>query len=569
MPPCHGGDRRFESGRARQTASQTKPKSARQHIDLIPLLWYYSYVKPKTKMTQENLPHHQPTLEEQYELLGYYQQDLADILVRGVNAGSWEDAYDHFKRTRVYTSDTSRSTFLDHDDVTPVVDYVANTIDGEARKDFSGGVDAKEALDLNTKYYQKYELLARFKGYDLSDDQLARVYFPMRHLYREASRAAVIIGDTKALASLQEDWSQYSRGVEEEMRDYDDEYQERSDVYQRFLLNKDDDQVWHEVIHRAQHEDERGEVPRHELQGIGTEELSDLAGLLRGQTKDEQYVTLTRNASNGKSWNEVLTGLGDTPLARTLKRFLEAVVTTEELEAKKKDRLHHAVILGGRDIKAIDQMVFSKDRHAKGGVFTANPIADNVTVVEPSERLRATDEKILADETQVKFVDGSPADMPLEKGSQKLIVGTRNTEGMDKHTLSDFYLELARVLRNGGVYVESNRTRSINGISLSLWKSLLAQMIVDTVEDRGAIPDRMDPDREDNMLKGLGLTKQTFKYDGREILTLVKRGAVKELGWYAMQGRGSERLFGIEIGGEPDKPKWTQKRETTPNTVVW
>jgi hypothetical protein len=513
------------------------------------------------------------TPEQAYEAFSRNQAGLANKLETGVFAADRYEAHNAFHvAVWKYSTDTSRSTYIEPEDRTPVINYVADKIDKEGKAGFADhDVSAEDALGLYRQAYDRYKRLARYRGHDLlQPEQLARVYFPMRDLYRRGATIARSLGDEEeAVTKWQQDWLQYSNGPEEEMQPYDDEYEERSDLYERFLLDKDNNDIWDEVAHHAQHEDERGEVPRYELQTISTNELSDIAGLLRSKTKDEQYVILAQQASNGESWNTVLTGLGDIPLVRTLKRFLGKIVSPEELEANRKSKLPHAVILGGRDIKAIDQMVFSKDRPTKGGHFRASPIAENITVIEPSEAVRAIDENVLADEEHVKFVDGLPAYMPLEGGSQELIVGTRNTEGMDTHTLSDFYLELARVLKHGGVYVESNHTRSVNSTSFIRWKSLLARMIIDTVEDR-SIPDRMDPEKEAAILKGLGLTEQIFNLDKRQIRVLVKEGAVKEIGWHMLEGMGDvDRLFGVEVGGKPDEPRFKPQRQTTRNTVVW
>lgn len=515
----------------------------------------------------------QPTPEQIYEMFTPNQAGLADALEAGVFAADRVESRSHLRRAyRNYTGNTSRYTYIKPEDETPVIDYVANKIDTEGRASFADHrVTAEEALVLYRKAYDRYMRLALYPGYDLSDlEQLARVYFPMRDLFRRGVSVARSLGDEDTVTEWQKNWLDYSNGPEEEMRPYDDEYEERSSLYQRFLLDKDNSEIWDEVVHHAQHEDDHGEVPRYELQAINTSELNDLAGLLRSKTKDEQYAVLAQQASNGEAWNTILTGLGDVPLARTLKQFLAKVVSPEELEAKKKNKLPHAVILGGRDIKAIDQMVFAKDRPAKGGYFPAKPIAENITVIEPSKALRTIDEKVLSHETHVEFVDGLPTDMPFENHTQELIVGMRNTEGMDGRTLSDFYLELARVLKHGGVYVESNRTRAVNDSSLDRWKSMLAQMIVDTVEDRGTIPDRLDPEKEATMLKGLGLTEQIFSLDKRQMRVLVKEGAVKEIGWHMLEGMGGvDRLFGIEAGGSPDEPRFTPQKQTTRNTIIW
>lgn len=509
--------------------------------------------------------------DQQYAAFDHYQTQLADALTEGIFTSDPKEMTRSFRIARQYTTDTSRRTYIEPEEQTPVIDYVA----GRIETTFSAHVeDAAQSpadlLALCRRTYEQFRSLASYEGYGASGDDLVRTYFPMRDLYRRGVITAQNLGDEDAVMQWQKDWLWYSHGPEKEMRPYDPEYQERTDLYDRFTLNKQDDEIWREVVHKAQHEDDRGEAPRHQLQDISTEELSDLADLLRSQTKDEQYSTLVRQATNGQDWNKLLVELGDVPLTRTLKRFLDAVVSKEELETLEKTRLPHAVILGGRDVKAIDQMVFSQNRPAKGGHIPATPIADNITIIEPSEVVRATDEKVLADETHVKLIDGLPTDMPFENASQQLIVGARNTEHMDGCTLSDFYLELARVLQRGGTYIESNRARSINDESFSRWKTLLAQMIVDTVEDRGTIPDRMSRDTEVAMLKGLGLTEQIFKFEGREIRALVKDGAVKEVGWYAMKGRGGAgRLFGIEIGGEPDVPRFTRQKQTTRDTVVW
>ncbi len=514
----------------------------------------------------------EPHPEQVYETFGLYQQRLADLLEQGVFAEDEAVARNYFRTAyRNYTGDTSKHSYIEPKDEMPVVSYVADKIDAEGREGFAAeDISAADALRLYRRAYGRYSRLAIPVGGSCNDDHMARVYFPMRDLYRRAVGAARTIGDVGAVAEWQADWSQFSNNYEEEMLPYDEEVEERHDTYQRFLLDKDDDETWREVTHRAEHEQDRGENPRFALKSTSTEELGDLAGILRAQTRDEQLVTLAREASNGETWVDVLPGMGDVAFARTLQRFLHVVVTPEDIEAGKKNRPAHAVILGGQDTKAIDHMVFSEDRKVRGGYFRSNPIAESVTVIEPSETMREIDERTFASEPNVEVKDGLPTDMPYDNRSQELIVGMRNTEGMDGLTLSDFYLELARVLKHGGVYVEGYRSRTPDENSFGRWKSLLVQMIVDTVENRGAIPDRLAPEKEQAMLAGLGLTEQTFKYDGRAIRTLVKEGAVKELGWYMLEGDGGvDRKFGIETGGKPDAPRWSQKRQTTRNTIVW
>lgn len=521
----------------------------------------------------EGLNPHQTT-EQLYESFSRDQKGLAKELESGVFAPERGDAIDYFNYAYYqYTGDTSTRTYIESEDRTPVIDYIASKIDTEGKAGFDDHpVTAEEAVVLYRKAYDRYDRLARNPGHHLGDpDQMARLYFPMRDLYRRGASTARSLGDEQIVMSWQKDWLQFSNGCEEEVQPYDEEHEERTDLYERFLLDKDNSDIWDEVAHHAQHEDERGEVPRYELHSTSTPELNDLAGLILSKTKDKQYAILTQHAANGETWNKVLSGLGALPLARTLNSFLKKIVSPEELVANKKVKIHHAAILGGRDVKAIDLMVFSKDRTPKKGwCLPANPIAENVTVIEPSDALRAIDERFFGDEQHVAFVDGLPTDMPLKNRSQQLIVGTRNTEGMNGRTLSDFYLELSRVLKHGGVYVESNGSRATNNSSFNQWKSLLAQMIVDTVEDRGTIPDRMDSDKEKTMLKGLGLTEQIFNLDERQIRVLVKEGAVKEIGWHMLEGMGGvDRLFGIKVGEKPDEPRFVPQKQTNRNMVVW
>lgn len=501
------------------------------------------------------------------------QTGFAEALEQGIFAETYAHAKDYFSRAYcIYSGDTSRRTYLGPEKQLPVIDYIADMIDAEGRAAFAAGnMTAPRAGSIYRTAFDRYARLASYPGHTLSDDdQLARLFFPMRDLYRRGAKSARDAGDDETFGKWQKDWLRFSSGAEERMLPYDKEYDERREIYERFLLDKQDRNIWEEVAHQAEHEDERGEVPHTELQDIVTEELYELAKLLQVSTKDEQCSILARMATNGKRWSEVLIGFGDTPLATTTQQFLSKIVTPEELEAGKKTRLSHAAILGGRDAKAIKKLVLSKDYQVKGGYFRANPIAETVTVIEPSEVVRHTDATLLKDEPHVSFTDGLPTDMPFEAQSQDLIVSTRNTEGMDGRTLGDFYLELARVLKYGGVYVESNGTRDVEEKVFFRWKSLLAQMIVDTVEDRGVIPDRLAPDKEAAMLKGLGLTEQIFNYHNRTIRVLVNAGAVKEVGWYALEGMGgADRLFTIIVGGKLDERKFRPQRQTGPGTVVW
>jgi ribosomal-protein-serine acetyltransferase len=63
MPPCHGGDRRFESGRARQ-------------VDIVPLLWYYFFMSQHSEQSVQ--PHEIITIPTSNENVVLRELSVAD-----------------------------------------------------------------------------------------------------------------------------------------------------------------------------------------------------------------------------------------------------------------------------------------------------------------------------------------------------------------------------------------------------------------------------------------------------------------------------------------------------------
>jgi hypothetical protein len=489
-----------------------------------------------------------PFLVNPRETFNYKQRGFADALMGGVYAEDHKQSVHRLlDASWNFTYLTDRPNYIeDKGQQLAVIEYVADSIDehflGDARK---GDKSADMALTLLDQAFTRYTRLACYPGHDIRGDQLARVYFPMRNFFREACRIAMEQDKPDVLSSWQEQWLNYSNGPEESMRSRDEEAAIRKELYERFLLDPNDDSIWGEITHQATHEAERGEVFRNSLKGVRLSDLVVLASDIRGLPKDEQYARMAKLTTSGDRWSELLPGFGDASLANTIKRFLSVVVDPEQVKAENKSsRRQEAVVLGAHDVKALHSMVFSGTIKRNGGYFIGDPIAEHVAIIESSDTLRDVAE-IQLDGQNVEFVKAEFTNLPYKPKSVDLLVGNRATEVMDAHATADFYLELARVLKRGGMYIDGTVSQSADELIVSRWKGLLAQMVVDTVQRTAHIPDRMSPEKEESMLNGLGLHAQHFNYEGKNIRVLVKQASIKDVGYHALQGRGVEHLFAI------------------------
>ena len=492
----------------------------------------------------------QMSFEARYATFDYKQQGFADELIAGVmHAKTRQEEVRHLHRAyRDYTGDTTSYTYIeDTKDQLPVIEYVADTADAEFKKGArDGDHTAEAALSLLETVFERYSRLAHYPGHTIYGPQLTRVYFPMRQFFREACRISIELNKPDVLARWQERWTNISNGPEAAMAGMDKEVEERQELYESFLLDPTNGEIWSDVEHQAKHEEARGEIyPRSTLADVPVENLTTLAGLVREGTKEEQYVRMSQRAPNGEQWSSLLPGYSDSSLTSATKRFLDVIVTREEAGAGKTNRRQTAVILGARDPVAVYDMAYKGVIERQCGHIVKTPVAEHVTVVEQSEVLRNVAEEQLEGQA-VDFVSAALTDLPFDDKTQELLVGSRLTESMDKQTLTDFYFDISRVLKNGGIYIEGVGTRRPDDAANLRWKGLLAQMVVDTVRRPEKIPDRMDNEQERFLLESLGFVEKLFHYNGERIRVLTKHASIKDIGYHALHGRGVEHLFTVE-----------------------
>jgi hypothetical protein len=361
----------------------------------------------------------------------------------------------------------------------------------------------------------------------------------MRTFYREATHIANATADKQAHAEWNEKWSKfnYNNTLEERLEDYDTDAQTREETYAQFKLEPNNDELWNEVAHQAEHEEQRGENHPFLLRDVTVQDLVALADEIRDLPKDKRLGRLAELSPYGKSWAAELPGLAGISLAMNTQRLRNVLLDTK--------LPIDAVIFGAWDVALIDRLTATEDEIRIGWVRSANPIAEHTTLVDTNLRALEVAGELFADR-EVTVANSELTDLPFDSNSLELIVGNRVRQTMDVVTIKDFYIELSRVLKQGGMYIDHAGESSQSKSTYTRWKVLLSQMVIDAALPRVEPDQQISREQEIAVLAGLGLQERRFNYSGAPINVLVKRASIKSIGYHAISGRGIDQIFVVE-----------------------
>lgn len=242
---------------------------------------------------------------------------------------------------------------------------------------------------------------------------------------------------------------------------------------------------------------------------IPAEELIAMADAVRGTDQSERYDLMTRTASNGQLWFDVIEGF-------SMDSIRQILTDAIDISARGQEPFSRALDLGtgtGKSLAVLEhnaQQVVGVDRNKALLGIAQQRAGKNTSLVQ-------------ADITKLPFEDNSFD-----------LISTLGVEGsLDKVTRTAFYKQLARVLMPGGTYISafynypqlpSEEMAQVTQTS----KGMLADMVCDTVSGGANVTERLDEDETNALLVELGLHKQYYRdtsNDGRNhaILQVISK----------------------------------------------
>lgn len=263
---------------------------------------------------------------------------------------------------------------------------------------------------------------------------------------------------------------------------------ERSDLLEDFSDNPEDDSIWetaYDWVHAETHipESRRPAI----ADDIPGDELVALAKRVRSTPQSDRYAIMAEHASNGRPWFDVLATFSSPQIEDA-----EEAVIEELTDGRKVDT---ALDIGTGTGKSLAKLV----EHA-----------DRVVGVDRNKILLGQASTQTASNTGL--LQASADSLPVRDHSVDIASSTGITGALDARTADGFYREIARVLKPGGVYVDGVYYYDRDGKAgeelsriVATSKSMLADMIVDTVSGKFGISEHLSHDKRASLLGSLGL----------------------------------------------------------------
>ncbi len=267
----------------------------------------------------------------------------------------------------------------------------------------------------------------------------------------------------------------------------------RTDILDAFGQDPTNDAVWQQAYDLVRTE-VSDPMDGAAASTIPADELIGFADKVRATTPDERYALTTEQASNGEQWFDILRTFSSPQLARA-----KLVVLQHGFE----DPDHvftRALDVGtgtGKSLatlEAVAHHVVGLDRNA------------DVLKVAAERKGEATE-----------LIRGDVATLPFDDESFDLVASGGLVGALDRSTSIMFYKELERVLTHGGVYIDGTYALNEQGyLGQEMQdiprasKSMLADMIVDTVSGKLDIADHLGNDERQDLLESLGLQEAEY-----------------------------------------------------------
>lgn len=291
---------------------------------------------------------------------------------------------------------------------------------------------------------------------------------------------------------------------------------DRQSTLSRFAENPTDPAIWSLVARQALGEEARNTGQPKELRDIPTTELVAFASLVRRAEHSERYGLTASYAPNGKRWFDVLYGFhspaGDDAITAAV-----------------------SLVTYGRERIAVDNALDI----ATGIGKTARIISQYALHTFGLDNNMALLTVAHTDNPAIRFVSGSVDSLPFPNRSMDIITSDGIKYTLPAQTSRAMYREVARVLRRGGVYIDTHYAAA-DEITVNTgrgfdhpdyhpedlktfvtWKAVLQDMIVDTVSGKWDVDTHQAlwGDGWDQFIRDLGLREEQLYVDS---LTQIK-----------------------------------------------
>jgi ubiquinone/menaquinone biosynthesis C-methylase UbiE len=237
-----------------------------------------------------------------------------------------------------------------------------------------------------------------------------------------------------------------------------------------FASDPSNPDIWSRVANNVRQEESEGTAQPEELSDISPESLIGLAhAVLQADPKD-RYSLVAQKAPNGSVWFDVLYGFhspsGDKAIEEGIKWQIGKLKTNE-----------------------VDQIVDLGTGTGKTAAVAAK-YARNTTGVDRNMPLLEVAKDSHPD---IHFVDADVTKLPFGDGSVDIITSDGLKYALDLKASIQMYSEIARVLKTGGVYIDTDWVDpSYVGADFHpeelkefvTWRAVLQDMIVDTVSGK-------------------------------------------------------------------------------------
>jgi len=276
----------------------------------------------------------------------------------------------------------------------------------------------------------------------------------------------------------------------------------RRELLEDFANEPKNPYLWNCVSNKVIEEDSLGVDQPSELKDISANDLIEFAQSVVLAKPEERYGLTSQIAPNGRYWFDVLYGFhspsGDKAIESGVKRQL-------------------------RDL-GIDKVQLAVDLGTGTGNTAAviAPFADKTVGIDRnSSLLSVAKEK----HPGIDFVEASVTHLPFADNSVDIITSDGLKYALDADTATGMFSEISRVLKKGGVYIDSEwldpgrldlRYHPELLKSFITWKAALQDMIVDTISGKfekvDYLDQRLDSPTKDwsSLRRGLGLYEESF-----------------------------------------------------------
>lgn len=522
-------------------------------------------------MSHENKhePHNnstEATAEEMYAAFLPNQKKLASGLLDGIYGLADDDTI--YPLYLKYASNTAAYTYIEPEQQEAVMDYVADRID-ESFLEGSRTIDTNHAshaggekavqtarLAILDTAFGRYEKLANYTAHGPSHETFTRIYPVMRNFFRSAGTMAVLREDTDLLQSWQKRWRWFASGHEKDIAGHELEYESREDTYETFKKKPESQKTWQDVEDEALVEEAYGEIFDVDMTKVSARDMIALAERIRNVLPEDYYKIIAEVSPGGDRWMDILHGLKHRSLQHAFRRFTDVILPFDETQPEDGPKKWDTVVeIGAKDAKSTEAFSFDGEQQIdKYHVRIGRPIADKFVVIEPDQTMIDLAKDKLAGRN-VEFIHGEVMRLPFDDGSIDLAFGDRLLPSLNAPASEDFYKEIARILNNGGMYIdgvaEDIELPLVNSVT-NRWKNLLAQMVADTVTGSTIKREQLDPTEEASLLEDLGLKVYHYKYDSNNIRVFVKNGEIEDAGYLGVQGRGVDHYFRV-VRSENDR----------------